>query len=265
MENYKERLEKQLAEIDAMIERTDKDLAKFRNLPERRIEICRSNGCTQYYWVDRESKKRSYVKTSEKSLLRKIAQREYEQAVNRKLKNNRKQLAGFLLKYDVEKIDEIYNSMADSRKDLIVPLAESDEEYERKWRSVTYDPMPIQNETGFYSDCGVRVRSKSELLIANGLEQKGIPYRYEYPLDLRGMGSVRPDFLCLNVRTRQEYIWEHFGMMDNEAYANKNVAKIQAYEQNGYFAGKNMIMTFETSQQAIRSNIIKTVIGQYLI
>ena len=54
-------------------------------------------------------------------------------------------------------------------------------------------------------------------------------------------------------------------MMDNIAYANKNIVKIGAYEQSGYFLGKNMIMTFETSQHAISSNIIKAMIEEYLV
>ena len=33
----------------------------------------------------------------------------------------------------------------------------------------------------------------------------------------------------------------------------------------GYFLGKNMIMTFETSQHAISSNIIKAMIKEYLV
>ena len=124
--------------------------------------------------------------------------------------------------------------------------------------------MPIENDTGFYTECGIRVRSKSELLIANMLEQKGIPYRYEFPLYLKKTGNVRPDFLCLNIRTRKEFIWEHFGMMDNIAYANKNISKVQNYEQNGFFPGKNFIMTFETSQCPISSKVIRMTINEYL-
>ena len=97
------------------------------------------------------------------------------------------------------------------------------------------------------------------------LEQYGIPYRYEFPLVLKDHKTVYPDFLCLNVRKRKEYVWEHFGMMDNIAYANSNVNKIAVYELSGYQAGENMIMTFETSQVAISSRIIINKIQQYLL
>ena len=54
-------------------------------------------------------------------------------------------------------------------------------------------------------------------------------------------------------------------MMDNIAYANKNVNKILRYELNGFHAGENMIMTFETSQVALTSNLVKMKIQQYLL
>ena len=64
-------------------------------------------------------------------------------------------------------------------------------------RVITRDGRDVTAE--FYSNSGVRVRSKSELIIANMLEKYGIPYRYEYPLLLNGNDLVRPDFLCLNI------------------------------------------------------------------
>ena len=53
-------------------------------------------------------------------------------------------------------------------------------------------------------------------------------------------------------------------MMDNIAYANKNVAKIQEYARNGYVQGKNLIMSFESSQHALSSAVVAQLIGEYL-
>ena len=50
-----------------------------------------------------------------------------------------------------------------------------------------------------------------------------------------------------------------------EASYKKRVEKINAYEQSGFYQGKNMIMTFETSQYAISSYVIKNMIEQYLL
>ncbi|MFQ6929598.1 MAG: hypothetical protein ACLRR3_00115 [Eubacterium sp.] len=41
------------------------------------------------------------------------------------------------------------------------------------------------------------------------------------PLRLKGYGTVKPDFTVLNKRTRHEYVWEHFGMMDDSIYVKE--------------------------------------------
>ena len=176
----------------------------------------------------------------------------------------KKKLNDFLKKYDVSEIDKIYTQMSKGRQLLISPIIDTDEIFVKKWESVSYEGLKFIDDCKFYSSKGLRVRSKSELIIANTLERCEIPYRYEYPTYLKGIGNVYPDFTCLNVNTRKEIIWEHFGMMDNFAYANKNIAKIQTYNQNGFFPGKNMIMTFETSQNAISSIIIQNMIKEFL-
>ena len=53
--------------------------------------------------------------------------------------------------------------------------------------------------------------------------------------------------------------------MDNIAYSNKNINKINIYEQNGFIAGKNMIMTFESSANVLNTNMIMVKIKEYLI
>ena len=265
MENYKDKLENQLREIDALIARSDKHLERLQNLPDERIGAVKSNGCDQYLWIDRNSGKRRYAKRSEMGMLKKVAQKDYEERVNKKLKKASKTLNSFLNQYDTSVIQRVYENMAEGRKKLVAPIIETDEMFVKRWKEVMYEPMGFTDSTAiFCSDNGIRVRSKSELMIANAMEKTGIPYRYEYPVKLKGMGNVRPDFMCLNVRTRKEIIWEHFGRMDDEGYANRNVPKIADYAHSGYFEGENMIMTFETSQHPLSSHTIKLMIEHYL-
>jgi hypothetical protein len=54
-------------------------------------------------------------------------------------------------------------------------------------------------------------------------------------------------------------------MQNYKEELEKQIQEIESYEQSGYFRGKNMIMTFETSQHPISSNIIKAKIEEYLI
>ena len=265
MENYNEKLRIQLNELDKLISKSNKNLSKLQNVPDDKIRVGKSNGNFQYYRVDKKTNKIIYIKKASQETLRKILQRNYEMEVNKKLKILRKRLYEFLRLYDIDEIEKVYSNLPEARKILVTPIVDTKEEFVKKWESVEYEPMEISDNIEFVSVNGVKVRSKSELIISNMLEKNGVCYRYEYPIILKGLGTVRPDFLCLNKRTGKEYVWEHFGMMDNIAYANKNIAKIQTYEQNGFLAGKNMIMTFESSMTPLSSATIKQMIEEYLL
>ena len=81
---------------------------------------------------------------------------------------------------------------------------------------------------------------------------------------LKGYGWVNPDFRVLNIRLRKEFIHEHLGKMDDPEYAVKNIAKLNAYMRNGYFPGKNLIITFETQSAPFDARIMDDIIEQYL-
>ncbi len=97
------------------------------------------------------------------------------------------------------------------------------------------------------------------------MEREEIPYRYEFPITLNGMGRVYPDFTVLNQRTRREMYWEHFGMMDDSDYVEKAIYKISKYEQNGLYVGDKLIFTYETRKTPINRKQIKGIIQQYLL
>lgn len=108
------------------------------------------------------------------------------------------------------------------------------------------------------------MRSKSEKILADKLYAMNIPYVYEIPLYLRGYGDVRPDFMVLNKRTRKEYYWEHLGMMDDREYCEKTIRKIECYEKNGIFPGKNLLLTYETEMHPLNGRVVEEIIREYL-
>ena len=108
------------------------------------------------------------------------------------------------------------------------------------------------------------MRSKSELIIADLLYKEGVPYRYEYPLYLNGLGRIYPDFTVLNTKERKELHWEHLGMMDDAEYAENALRRIAVYEKNGIFPGENLILTHETRKNPLDQKIIKMMIANYL-
>ena len=167
--------------------------------------------------------------------------------------------------YDPDCLKKIYETASDVRKELIVPAELPDELYAQQWQSMPFQPKMIGEDVPeHYSNKGERVRSKSEVMIADALAQAGIPYRYEYPCTF-GTTVIHPDFTILRKEDRKELFWEHLGKMDDAEYVMTNLRRIRLYEQNGIMPGISLILTMETSQQPINLSVIKQMIRTYCL
>ncbi len=221
----------------------------------------KANGCQYYHKVKVGDTKGRYIKKNNYNLAIKLAQKDYDLKVETCLIKELDFLQRILDQYRPDKIQHIYDSLNNSRKQIVTPVYVSDEEFIADWKSLEYTSLGFSPDYAeYYTDNGERVRSKSEIIIANKLYRYNIPYRYECPLQLQSGVITHPDFTCLNVSTRQEYIWEHFGIMDNAEYACNAIRKINDYANSGYILGKNFIATFETSNTPINANYIDDII-----
>ena len=112
------------------------------------------------------------------------------------------------------------------------------------WMKAEYDTNPAYQENLRYmTTLGTRVRSKSELNIANTLERLGVPYRYEQKMYVNGR-TLYPDFTIL-LPNRDTLIWEHNGLMDNIDYVERAHLKTYDYERAGFRQHRNLIITYE--------------------
>lgn len=111
---------------------------------------------------------------------------------------------------------------------------------------------------------GERLRSKSEVIIANALYMNRIPYRYECELEL-GEVTLYPDFTILHPMTLEVYYWEHFGMMSQEAYREKTLQKLRLYGEYQMFPFHQLITTYESESVALDSEMIQKVIDMYFL
>ena len=80
-----------------------------------------------------------------------------------------------------------------------------------------------------------------------------------------GNVTFHPDFLCLNVRTRKEFYWEHFGKMGNEDYKENTVGKLNMYVENGFFPGRNLIFTMESGVESLDTRVVEKMIKEFLL
>lgn len=244
------------------VEWTKKSL---KRAPQGRLRLAkRGNQFYGYHMTDADSQKGEYIPKDNVSQMSKLAQKDYDEKALREMERELSLIDGFIAKYSPEELTSIYSQMNAERKSLVEPIQLSDEEYVRRWLAVPYKGKSFEAESpDLQTARGERVRSKSEVIIADTLGRLGIPYKYECPLKLADGGlAVYPDFTCLDLRTRKELLWEHLGMMDNSEYASLAVKKISAYLQSGYVLGKNLIISMESSEKPLCQNDVKKIVKE---
>jgi len=239
----------------------------LKSAPQGNLRILKRKNHYQYYLRnDPKDTNGIYIPKKDIKIASSVLQRDYDKKIIEIASRELSKIEEYLALLSNNSIEIVIDTFSESRKGLIEPVYMSDEEFIREWISKPYEHMSFDEDSDeLYSTSGTRVRSKSEVIIANMLEQYNIPYKYEYPIKLNGSHLARPDFTCLNIKTRQQLIWEHLGMMDNPDYADRNIRKLSLYEKSGYIVGKNMIVTFESSHVPPASNIIKSTIENFLL
>lgn len=54
-------------------------------------------------------------------------------------------------------------------------------------------------------------------------------------------------------------------MMDDKEYCEKAIKKIETLEQNGIFAGVNLIMTYETKEHPLNVKVVDRLVEEFLM
>lgn len=236
--------------------------------PTGRLRVITNHDRSQYYLVDKGSSSNGkYLPRKERRRAAAIAQRDYNAAVASIIGRQIIALNNLTENYHPEEIDTAFTGLHPGRRPLVTPVREPDEDFIAAWQHLPYTGKPFEiNAPEFFTCTGVRVRSKSEVIIADALNRAGIPFRYEYPTSVKGWGTLYPDFTCLRPSSREEIIWEHFGLMGDPDYTENAVQKISRYAASGYILGKNFIATFESGNTPLSVKqaqaYIKTIFEQ---
>ncbi len=250
--------------LEKVIETVDKSLARA---PHGYLRSSKQDGHYYYYSIQEGSDSYSYIPVKEIKKAKLLAQKEYYLIVKKLACNERAFLTSHCSSYPIKQFESAVSELSLGKQALVDPLWLSDEEYVAKWKSKKYEKNPFKEDdiTEYYTCQGERVRSKSEIMIANTLKQFGVPYYYEFPLNVPDLGLIHPDFRVLNLRLRQEFFWEHEGRMGKEDYYEKAVHRITAMEKIGYYPGQNLILTFESSHYPLSQLNIEENIRRYLL
>ncbi len=244
---------------------------KTENMPQGHLKVAVKSRHTEFYHLmEHGSSQGVYISKKRKALAAQLAQKDYNQKVIKTLEHEINALEQCLKQTcEFSELLNLYNGLSSARKALVIPVTLTDEQYAAQWQKCSWQGKPFLDESSnHYTAKGERVRSKSEVIIADAFFLEKIPYRYEYPVTLKkaGKGEVTlyPDFLCLNLRTREEFYWEHFGMMDDPDYVQNAIGKLSLYAENGIFPGHKLILTMETRKESLNTRDIKRIIQEYL-
>ena len=263
-----------MEEVKRMLEERKNILLKLKKekenalkkIPEGSLRIsCCGNKVQYYHRRDAADTQGNYLPAKKRDVAMKLAQKDYDQKILKAIEREIYAIETYTRNLPAKSAEDVYGILHKERQKLIVPIKESDEQFVKQWEAVEYQGKWIDESIPeYYTAKQERVRSKSEVIIADMLNKEDIPYRYEFPLALRGIGTIYPDFTVLNVRTREVYYWEHLGMMDEETYAESALQKIWTYEQNDIFPGEKLLITHETRKNPLNQKQIQKLIMHYL-
>lgn len=239
---------------------------KYKGKPEYHIRF--NTKRNQIYLNQKDDNKRiSYIPAKKKSSVSQIATYDYLLEIIRLIDKEILTIDKSLKILNTKSPESYYSTLSKPRQNLIIPIVPTEEQFVENWLSEPYEPKPFDedDESEFYTEKNERVRSKSEILIGNAMFRAQVPYKYECPLYLEGLGVIRPDFTALNKKRRKIFYWEHLGKMDDPEYARTNVSRINYYEKNGVLKGDRLILTWETSKTPLDVKLVNQMIKHYLL
>ena len=238
-----------------------------KNAPEGSLRIINKWNKYQYYHrINPSENMGKYIPRKDRPLAVRLAQKDYDKKLLEALTGQQKAIEKFIKDYDPDAAIEVYEKLSAPRKELVTPEFLSNEEFIKQFLSEPYTRLGFKDtDPEFYTANGERVRSKSEILIADALRRHDVPYLCEYPVYNNGVIFAAPDFKCLNKRLRKVYYWEHLGMLGDQDYADRNVKKMDKYILADDFDENRLILTFETDSHPLNTKVIEAKIRKYLL
>ena len=264
LENERQRLESLMLSANDDIE----------SAPEGSLRITHTDGKVRFrHKVSTKDRSGTYLRKDQLPIAMALAQKAYADQFIKNITPKMDMINSLIREYEDNSPESAYFKENVARQQLIKPYIISDEEYARNWLAQPFEPNPKHPENRTHETAnGEKVRSKSEVIIADNLKMLGIPYKYEAPVTLDNTEkgtkaiTVYPDFTCLNIKRRKVIYLEHFGKMDDPDYRHKEFFwKLKNYEAAGLIQGKNLLMTFEDDNHHLNFNNYELAIEELLL
>ena len=244
---------------------------KLTEMPEGYLELKSSNGKDYYsHIVNGKHRYLGSTKPENQDEIERYKIKRYLEEAMKLIDHNCRVMEEFLKKYTPIEPDRIISMLPrtyslDTEKEY--QFADSNNEYD--WTDMrVWAESPYERNTKFPQRCRFRtikgdlVRSKSEVIIADMLQLKGIDYHYEERLFL-GNRMLAPDFTIAVKSEKRFKRLEHFGMVGEEWYLNDCLEKIACYLKNGYMPFRDVIFTFDNPDGSIDAQQLDWIITKF--
>lgn len=237
-----------------------KSKKEHKNLPEGSINIRTERGRTNYSHningIRRGITKNEY-------LVHQLAKKKYLEMYIKTLEENLKVLIALSKSYrDIDPTSTIARLKPQLQTlpiEVYVPYIQR----KNKWMNEPFEQSThLPEEKDQTTARGLKVRSKSEVIISEKFDVYDVPYRYEQIIYINGRRYV-PDFTILT--PNGIVYWEHCGRTNDLEYMRKHKWKLAAYESVGIVPWKNLIVTYDDEDGGIDSRIIEAEIINKLL
>lgn len=255
--NLKSEIQERIDLITRLYEQLER---KIDSLAKGSI-YCKHIGANLYYYHAQSSFEQHYLGKKDDDLIKELLQKSYYLKVLKSIESELAYLKQLKCNYPKVIAENTYETLKEERKYGVKPIIPTDEQFISNWQNKPYTPKPFKKEDPFFETLrGERVRSKSEVIIADRLLANGIPYKYECPI-LVGNEIIHPDFSILRVSDRKILYLEHNGKVGDQQYADDMVDRLNKYEAAGIHQGDRLFLTFESANRPLNVRVLDIMIN----
>ena len=274
-----------LAELKAGVEIANKQLM---DLPEGKLSQVKRDGKTTYFQVipqkagcqiadgRKKSNRDKRVSINKRQdIIEGLARKAYLEVEIEILDHDIKFMENLTDMYIDTHADDILNRLPDKLKQLPEkyffygsqnPYEQSSNlmvERMRKWAEEPFEQSTYKPELKDKTTArGIKVRTKSEVIISEKLDVFLLPHRYEQMIYIENY-AFSPDFTILT--KKGIYYWEHAGKVNDSRYLKHHKWKMGMYERAGIVPWKNLIVTYDDENGGIDTRIIEAEIRNKLL
>ncbi len=251
-------------EKEKLLKKKEELQAQIKKYPDG-FFICSKSG-KYFKWYKSDGHKKVVIPKSDEKLAEELAAKRYLTCMSDDISQEILFIDTYLEKFNSKKSKtEQFISQNEEVQRLIKAHFRSMEDEVLAWVNEPYNKNPNNPEGLIHKTIGgYCVRSKSEQIIDRFLTLNMIPFKYECEFYLGGR-RIYPDFIIRHPKTGEEFVWEHFGLMDDPEYSKKAANKMQLYINNGYIPGINFIATFETKQNPLTIDNVEKIIQEMFL